>query len=116
MVGSVVNMIMGESRPPVPERGMGATILSYSDRAAATVVLVNIAKTSVFVTRDTAKRIDKNGMSESQEYEYTSNMEDTNLQEYTLRKNGAWVRVKESMRNGQRLLLGHRETYHDFSF
>src|SRR6266403_4705829 len=110
MQGSLVNHIMGESKQPVPVRGMGVTILMYTDREAATIVLVNMANTSVFISRDTAKRIDSNGMSESQTYEYTSNMDSKHLEEYTLRKNGAWVRKGEPMKGGQRIAIGYRQS------
>jgi len=116
MQGSVINHIMANSKSIEPERGMGATVLMYTDRKAATIVLVNIAKTSVFISMDTATRIDSNGMSESQTYEYASNMDSKDLSEYTLRKNGRWVKKGEGMKNGQKIAIGFRETYHDYSF
>jgi hypothetical protein len=36
--GNLMNRIAETAKPPVPEVGMGATILMYSDRHAATVI------------------------------------------------------------------------------
>lgn len=67
--GSVVNYLMSGSKGmPAPEVGMGATILMWSDRHAATIV--KVTKTQVHVKRDKAIRIDKNGVSETQEYRF----------------------------------------------
>lgn len=105
---------------PEPFVGQAATITCYTDRRAATVKSWD-GKILV-VTRDIARRIDDNGMSESQEYEYTTNFDDI---EYHHRraKDGRWERVyfnnetkrwKKSRSGG--LILGFREEYHDFSF
>lgn len=58
---------------PTPEIGMGATILSYSDRHAATIqdIITKGKYQYLVVTKDDTKRIDNNGISEDQEYEYT---------------------------------------------
>lgn len=114
--GSLVNGLMAGSKSKAPTVGMGATVLSWTDRAAATVVWVSPDGKSVKITDDTAKRVDSNGMSECQTYEYTSNMNVEEARTFTLRKNGSWVRKGGGSKNGQRILIGHRETYHDFSF
>ena len=75
--GSLVNhlysrMTIGEPEPTV---GMGVTMLSWTDRDAGTIVEVNMKKRYIAVTEDNKKRIDNNGISESQEYEYTTVMD-----------------------------------------
>jgi hypothetical protein len=111
--GSVVNMVTDSYRSPEPEVGMGATILMWSDRYAATVVEVKRFKTgqragqvsAVVVTQDTAKRVDDNGMSESQKYEFTSNP-DGQRKVFKVDKAGRF----------KGLSLGHRSEYYDYSF
>jgi hypothetical protein len=98
----------------VPIVGMGATILGYSDRHAATVVRVSKNGREIDVVEDVSTRIDKNGMSEDQEYEYSSG--NGSPMTFTLRKNNRWVRGGESMRHGSRLTLGVRDSYYDYSF
>lgn len=112
--GSLINHLM--SRAGTPEQiteGMGATMLCWTDRHAATVTRV-VRATVIEVVQDEATRTDSNGMSESQEYAYAPGKGKPTV--YTLRKNGAWVRQGESLKNGARVILGRREEYHDFSF
>ena len=111
--GSLTNRIAECIPPPNPQVGMGATILMYSDRHAATVVAVK--GKSVFVVEDIATRTDKNGMSETQEYSYAPNPNGP-TEEFTLRKNGTYVKAGGSMRTGTILRIGERDAYHDFSF
>lgn len=111
--GSLVNHLLSGSLDPRPALGMGATILMWTDRHPATVIEVNSA-TRITVREDRATRTDKNGMSDSQSYAYETNPYGR-VEVYTLRKNGAWVRQGDTMR-GQRLSLGHRSEYRDFSF
>ena len=115
--GSVVNMVMdagtrgrGGHEPVV---GDPATILCWSDRHAATVTKVTHFQTgaragqvrSITVRPDHAKRIDTNGMSESQTYEYTP---DPSRLEQTFRVD------KHGHTKG--LAVGSREEYYDYSF
>ena len=67
--GSFINMIMSQNST-LPEVGKGATVLSWTDRYAYEVIEVSNDKKRVVVQQYFPKRIDKNGMSESQEYEY----------------------------------------------
>ena len=113
MTGSIVNRLMGNSAK-APEVGMGATILMFTDRHAATVIEV-VTPQKIVIQRDEARRVDNNGMSESQEWEFKPN-KNAVRETYTKRKNGAWVRAGDPMRNGTRLALGHRSEYYDFSF
>jgi hypothetical protein len=65
-----------------PQIGMGATVCGYSDRYACTVVWVDQPKGVLSVRKDIAKRTDKNGISEDQEYSYTP---DSNGIEYSFK-------------------------------
>lgn len=116
---SVMNMIRSQSAQPVPEVGMGATRLQWTDRTACTITRVIYDRTGsaigVEVREDICKRVDDNGFSESQEYTYESNR-DGAQHTYTLRKNGAWVRLGEDSKRGERLQIGERASYHDYSF
>lgn len=120
--GSLVNHLHSRSvkGQPEPEVGMGATILCYTDRRAATVVAWD--GKILTVCEDHAKRVDGNGMSESQRYEFSPN---PNGYESNFRKNknGMWeevVRNPETGRwnktGGYGLLIGRRDHYRDFSF
>lgn len=112
-------MVVGE---PAPYVGMPATLLSWTDRNPATVIEVNMTKRYIVVQDDNYQRIDTNGLSESQEYEYTPN-HDAPTRIFRKDKKGQWVqhflnpktnRLVQS--RGCGLRLGKREKYHDFSF
>lgn len=114
---------------PAPEVGMGVTILHWTDRSAGTITEVRKAgkakpRTLLVITSDFATRTDDNGMSESQEYEYTRN---PNGVSYTFREteSGGWEEVRWSAKanrwvkcegGGHGLRVGERRAYHDFSF
>lgn len=121
--GSLINHCMSCTAAPLPEVGDGATILGWSDRHPATVVAVFKQGKYDFVQvqSDNYKRIDKNGMSESQEYEYTPNP-DGSVSTYRLR-NDVWECVRKSdtgryVKTGSdsNVVFGRRERYYDFSF
>jgi hypothetical protein len=112
--GSLVNLMAGGSTNPEPTVGMGATILMWTDRKAATIVEVKSA-TTIVVQEDKATRTDGLGMTDAQEYEYEPDADGT-LHTFTKRKSGAWVRKGEALKGGQRIALGYRRAYHDFSF
>lgn len=111
-------MVIGQ---PEPEVGMGCSILSYSDRHAASVSAV-LKPDLIEVRRDHAKRVDGNGFSESQEYEFSPNSE--GARSYFKRsKEGFWREVYRNPESGRwvlsggvKLRLGQRLHYHDFSF
>lgn len=111
--GSLMNHIISGCRMATPEAGMGATILGWTDRRACTITQVSKSGKRVGIVEDIATRVDKNGMSDSQEYSFERGSGSPTF--FTLRKNGAWVRQGESMR-GQRLAIGKRDHYYDFSF
>ncbi len=124
--GSLTNhlysrMVKGE---PTPKAGDAATLLSWSDRFAATVTDYDHKTGIVTVNEDQSKRVDQNGMSEMQEYEYTRSPEGHGrTASFRKDKQGLWKQVRfnpETKRwnksDGYGLRLGVRETYHDFSF
>lgn len=135
MQGSLMNRLMERSVPAVPEVGMGATELCYTDRHAGTIVAVAKSGKSLSWQRDKAirqlrgkdasvaiKEAEADGtagtlhvMSDGQEYRYEAQPEAT-VHTYTLRKNGAWVEEGSSMKNGTRLGIGYRQEYYDYSF
>ncbi len=115
LYGSLHNRLMEGPSPCAPEIGMGATRLMHTDRLAMTIVSVDKSGKRIEVTRDSAKRKDNNGMSETQIWEFASNPEGSR-RAYTLRKDGSWVTEGLSMREGERLLVGERLEYYDFSF
>lgn len=102
------HLLSGSVGAPTPEVGMGATILMWTDRHAATIV--KVTPTQVHVQRDRVVRVDSNGMSESQSYRYevdpTAEVEVFRLTKNGYRKPGG----------GHGLRIGDRREYHDFSF
>ena len=121
--GSTVNMVMGNTRSPEPEVGMGVTFLCWTDRHPGTIVGVDRSgkRPLIAVQGDHAQRVDDNGMSESQTYEYSPNP-DAPIGYYRLEDDGRWYRVVRNAETGrwnkrrERCIIGHREKYHDFSF
>lgn len=117
--GNIMNRVIESSAGPVPEVGMGATMVLWSDRYAGTITKVYTNRagevTAFDYQEDTATRTDKNGMSETQHYEYAPNPEGRTAK-VSRRKNGLWVKVGESARSGLRFAVGRRERYHDFGF
>lgn len=120
--GSLVNYIYGNTPQVMPLIGEAATMLGWSDRYPGTVVEVfKKGKFEYFVVQmDNAKRLDKNGFSESQEYEYSPNPKGA---KYTFRvRNGVTedVYLKENGRyvkgSGRRVRIGTREMYWDPCF
>jgi hypothetical protein len=105
--GSLINHVYSRAQEVTPELGMGVTILCWSDRHAGTIV--KITPTQLHVQRDIATRIDKNGMSECQEYTYSR--DETQMPE-------VFRRTTKGYRNkaGNGLLVGTREKYYDYSF
>lgn len=112
--GSMTNLLYAQGGHPEPEVGMGATILLFSDRHAATIVEVSDDKRSITVQRDWAHRTDKGGFSETQEYRYEFCPANP-CQEFTLRANGRYVLKGENLRQGRTLLIGKRDEYYDFT-
>jgi hypothetical protein len=108
---------------PEPEVGMGATVMLWTDRHAATVVGTYNGGKIVQVQCDKATRIDKNGMSEMQEYVYEPD-EDGPVYFFRKNKTGGWDQVLGNTKTGRwnkvhggvGVIFGFRREYHDFSF
>ena len=120
--GSLVNHIYSRSKSPVPEIGMGATLLSWSDRHPATIIdIFTKGKfTYIKLQEDDAKRIDNNGISESQVYEYSRNPNGSIT--YFRLKDDNWESVyidpdtNRFKKGVGSVVLGMRQEYYDFSF
>lgn len=99
---------------PTPVVGMGVTRCCWSDRHPYEIIEVKDDR-HIVVREMHAKRIDTNGMSDCQDYEYTSN-ENGRVQELFLTKQGRW-----RDRQGRKLgcdgwALGYAQKYYDYSF
>jgi predicted GIY-YIG superfamily endonuclease len=124
--GSLTNHLYSRQTigQPEPAVGMGATILGWTDRHAATIMVIWTERGSRYigVRQDIATRVDKNGMSESQEYTYQPNP-DGHEQIFRQEKTGGWQAVSfnaETKRyrkvEGSGLRIGERDEYYDYSF
>lgn len=121
--GNLMSRIAESCKQATPEVGMGATITGYTDRHAATIVAIGVFKSGpnkgkpskVVVQQDNAKRADKNGMSESQEYTYTPNPK-AQKQTFTVRRDGSWREAGSVGNDGYGLIIGDRDEYYDYSF
>ena len=120
--GSVINHLQSRmvNGAPTPHVGMAATRLGWTDRYPATVIAWDGKILSV--QDDTWKRLDSNGFSESQEYEYTPNR-DVSFSYYRVNRKGLWEEVslnsatgRWNKTGGQGLFLGNRERYWDPCF
>lgn len=117
------NIMVAGTKNIVPEVGMGATLCSYTDRSAATVIEVTSVRGVTYITvqEDNAKRIDTNGMCDDQDYEYTPNPEGYKCMFRF--KNNKWEGVtfntatnRYKKQDSYGLVLGTRDKFHDFSF
>lgn len=97
-----------------PTVGMGATGGAGSDCYPYTIVNV-ISPKRIQITADDYKRIDNNGLSENQEYEYTSRPDASKIT-LSLRKSGRWVEVGQSDAGYNGYAIGHRRAYLDPHF
>jgi len=111
--GTINNIVPGET---------GATLLMWTDRHAATVV--EVFKKGKFdyivIQMDEAKRVDNNGLSDNQSYEYVRNpagrkeifkVTDKGFKNVRINGNGRYVQT-----GVYGLMVGVRREYHDFSF
>jgi|SRR5208282_3469700 len=98
-----------------PEVGMGATVCYWSDRHAATIIRVENNGKRIVVQEDISIRTDKNGMSESQSYQYEPNPNGT-THLASLRKDGSYRIVGQKTKNGTRISIGFRNQFYDYSF
>ena len=134
--GSILNRIDEHrcyKKENEPKVGMGATEYMWSDRHPYSVIQVDKKWKGknfdiVVIQRDDAKRVDNNGMSESQTYEFTPNIEASvnYLRSYTYEKDGKTWKYYSPVRwnsktnrwnaGGRAVTLGRRESYWDPSF
>lgn len=112
--GNLMNRIEEQVAPMVPEIGMGATILMFSDQYPATVVQI-VSPKKIAIQEDTATRVDKNGPSEEQEWSFMPNLK-APVKYVTLRKTGVWMLEGTSLRGGTVVRIGRRNKYYDFGF
>lgn len=114
--GSINNRIDERVRGEEPQVGMGVTHYGWSDRDPYEIIEVKDAR-HITVRSLGWKRIDDNGMSECQEYEFYS---DPNGRVERLYKNNKGRWVKRVGRNGVDNYggwrIGRAEKYYDFSF
>lgn len=93
------------------ELGLGATQSCGSDCYPYTVVEFNSKGTSIVVTRDLYTRVDKNGISESQQYTFTT---DASAPQEKLRWSNKFKCYRS--KGGSRFFVGSRRAYQDPSF
>lgn len=97
--------------------GDGCTILWYSDRTPATIIEISDDERTIKVQEDKATRIDNNGMSDCQDYEYER---DVNGSIYTFKRTRKDKNTYTSNGKysdwGTKLGFGWREKYFDYSF
>lgn len=122
--GSLVNHMMASTDSKLEiKAGTPVTILSWSDRKPGTVFRTfMVGNTEIIEVReDDYKRIDNNGMSEQQEYEYKINVNGSK-HFYRASKKGGYEGCYQSKETGRWVKgsgfasFGHREAYFDFSF
>lgn len=103
---------MAKQTQVVPEVGMGATMGVGSDCYPYTIHKVE--GQTLWASEDEYERTDSNGAyTENQDYRYWNNNEKNEKmwRQFTLRKNGRWVRRGSDMHTGSRLSIGHRKAY-----
>lgn len=116
VTGSLINHVMSGNGTLVPEAGMGCTILGWTDRHAATIVEIKRDGKLIGIRQDDAKRVDQNGMSEDQTYEYSPNPA-APIQWFSWRPQAQrFCEVGARTGEGRGLRIGSRNEYHDFSF
>lgn len=94
-----------------PVIGQGVTICLWSDREPATIINVTPSGKTITIQEDKWTRIDNNGLSESQEYEYEPNPGGT-IHVARLRKDGTYRIVGSKTK----VSLRGRRKFHDFCF
>ena len=127
--GSVTNHLLSRATngQPEPRVGMGATILMWSDRHAATItsVLKKVNTTYVTTQDDDAKVVSGSTHDGSATYEFTPNPKGRIRHFKSVGPDGGWKQIRwndDSKRwnqvpgGGQGLRIGQREEYYDHSF
>ena len=97
--------------------GDGATIVMYSDRHACTIIDIAKNGSTITVQQDKATRIDHNGMSDCQEYEYERDLNgEITIFKRTRKYKDCYTDNGRVNDYGCLLGLGYRREYYDFSF
>lgn len=100
---------------PFPPWELGATEYCWSDRHAYEIIAVKDER-HITVRAYECKRVDNNGMSDCQEYEYTSNPDGATANLF-LTKKGEWrEKYKDNSLGCNRWGVGRAEEYYDYSF
>lgn len=128
-VGSVINHLQsrGVIGEPVPVVGMGASVLLWSDRHAASIIGVEALNSKVYqclvsVQEDNAMVVQGSQMDGSAKYVFSPNPNGPVRYFAKVRASGFWVPVifAESGRlkkvQGPGLRIGERDHYYDPSF
>jgi hypothetical protein len=113
--GSLVNHILSNTIDSNPQVGMGATEFLWTDRRPWRVVEVVKENKEVKIAYINAVRIDKNGMSEEQEYDYSNHSDHTIT---LVRRGNSWRTWNELHQQWCKMNIkfGYAEQYYDFSF
>ena len=111
LTNNLISDVYLSFRSPEPVVGMGVTICHYSDRAVGTITRVSKTGKSFWFKHDIKKRVDNNGMSDSQTYEYTENPE---ANEIPVRMNRRGIYM--TLKSRYPVVLGVKNAFHDFSF
>ena len=114
--GSLSNRVLERTISPEPEVGMGVTECMWSDREPWEIIEVKDAR-HITIRRLDASRVDNNGMSECQEYEYKSNPNNATARLYKNKK-GRWVRRigRNGVDSSSGWCVGYADKYYDYSF
>lgn len=114
--GSFQNRVLENMTGIKPEVGMGVTECLWSDRRPYEIIEV-VDDRHITVRALDYKRIDNNGFSDCQEYEYFSNP-DRHTERLYKNKNGRWVRRvgTRGVDNSSGWHIGRAEYYYDFTF
>lgn len=114
----MINQILAASGGTTPQIGMGATVLLWSDRHAATIIDLTRFKTgaragqvkTVTVQYDKVTRTDSNGMGDNQTYRYEADLAGRTAV-FKVNKYGRFTSL-----SGFTLGIGYRDHHFDFSF
>ncbi|CAB4158705.1 hypothetical protein UFOVP711_20 [uncultured Caudovirales phage] len=101
--------------PIIPTVGTAVTLSWWSDSDPGTIIAVSASGKRITVQEDSAKRVDSNGMSDSQTWEYERNPEGATWV-FSQRKNGRWYPIGQEMHSTPVCHIGSRRKYYDFSF
>jgi hypothetical protein len=106
----------------VPAKGMGATVITWSGRHAATILEYDKKSSLIKVQLDHALRLDKNGDSPDQEYEFHQNPKGITYH-FKLDARGKWCQCLQNISTGRwvmsgdmGLIVGDRSQYRDYSY